>query len=87
MPDIRRRHKGATDVHNAVNYSKRNNLRKSSRSCFFISQVIRSRFSSICCEWWLMTKKHFDENSDYDGVREKIYSENASALLDRQEER
>ena len=32
-------------------------------------------------------KKHFDENSDYDGVREQIYSENASALLDRQEER
>lgn len=30
-------------------------------------------------------KKHFDENPDYDGIREKIYCENAVKLLRREE--
>lgn len=29
----------------------------------------------------LAKKKHFDENTEYDGIREKIYSENAMRLL------
>ncbi|MFC2662720.1 MAG: amidohydrolase family protein [Eubacterium sp.] len=29
----------------------------------------------------LAKKKHFDENRDYDGIRERIYSENAGRLL------
>ena len=29
----------------------------------------------------LAKKKHFDENSAYDGIREKIYKTNAAALL------
>ena len=31
----------------------------------------------------VMKKKHFDANPDYDGVREKIYSENAVRLLNQ----
>lgn len=31
-----------------------------------------------------MKKKHFDANPDYDGVREKIYSENAVRLLNQE---
>ncbi len=31
----------------------------------------------------VMKKKHFDANPDYDGVREKIYSENAVKLLNQ----
>ncbi|MDD6691166.1 MAG: amidohydrolase family protein [Lachnospiraceae bacterium] len=29
----------------------------------------------------LAKKKHFDDNKEYDGIREKIYSENAVRLL------
>ncbi len=29
----------------------------------------------------LARKKHFDDNKEYDGIREKIYSENAVRLL------
>ena len=33
----------------------------------------------------LAKKKHFDENKEYDGIREKIYSENAVELLKEEE--
>lgn len=34
----------------------------------------------------LAKKKHLDENKEYDGIREKIYSGNAIMLLNNKEE-